>query len=202
MANKLTTRQKLLTSAAKLFAQKGYKATSVRNIANDCGVNISMISYHFNSKEGLYKATIEAQLSEIESAINSIRENSLPPIERLKQYVNDVKNIITNNANFVSLIMMEFNNPSDIGTEITQEYFNQFYTFISDTIIEGINRGDFRNDISIEHIIFHFVGVLNFYNIIYRYIQLRKTVPISNKINDNYLDDAFLMILNGIKAKS
>lgn len=54
-----TTKQLLLSAATKLFAQQGYAGSSVKEIAEQAGVNVSLISYHFNGKEGLYKACLD-----------------------------------------------------------------------------------------------------------------------------------------------
>ena len=45
------TEQKIVDVATELFAQKGYGATSTRDICNAAGVNISSISYNFGGKE-------------------------------------------------------------------------------------------------------------------------------------------------------
>jgi AcrR family transcriptional regulator len=50
-------RHRLLHTALRLFAQKGFSKTSTREIAREAGVNISAISYYFGDKEGLYAAT-------------------------------------------------------------------------------------------------------------------------------------------------
>lgn len=53
------TREKLLAAAKKIFAEKGYAGATVKEIADLAGVNISLISYHFNGKEGLLRACVE-----------------------------------------------------------------------------------------------------------------------------------------------
>ncbi len=49
-------RERILAAAVPLFAQKGYAAVGVREIAAAGGVNISMISYYFEGKVGILKA--------------------------------------------------------------------------------------------------------------------------------------------------
>ncbi|MBN1783710.1 MAG: TetR/AcrR family transcriptional regulator [Alphaproteobacteria bacterium] len=44
----------ILKTASKLFSQKGFDGTSIRDIATKSGVNIAAISYHFGSKENLF----------------------------------------------------------------------------------------------------------------------------------------------------
>ncbi len=49
----------LLKAAKKVFAQKGFEGATVKDIADEAGVNVSLVSYHFNGKENLYKACVE-----------------------------------------------------------------------------------------------------------------------------------------------
>lgn len=53
------TRQALLDAAVKLFAENGFDATTVKAVADLAGVNISLVSYHFDGKENLYRACLE-----------------------------------------------------------------------------------------------------------------------------------------------
>lgn len=54
------TRDKLLAAAKRIFAEKGYGGATVKEIADEAGVNISLISYHFQGKEGLLRSCLEA----------------------------------------------------------------------------------------------------------------------------------------------
>src|SRR4051812_37545337 len=53
-----SARERLLTVATKLFAENGLDGTSTRDIAKAADLNISLISYYFGGKEGLYKTVI------------------------------------------------------------------------------------------------------------------------------------------------
>ena len=48
----------ILLVAEKLFAEKGFDGTSIRNIAKEAGINIAMVSYYFGSKEKMLEALI------------------------------------------------------------------------------------------------------------------------------------------------
>jgi len=52
-------RQRLLEMATKLFAEKGYAGTSVREIVDRAGVSKPVLYYYFKSKEGLFYAILE-----------------------------------------------------------------------------------------------------------------------------------------------
>jgi AcrR family transcriptional regulator len=52
------TRRLLLDAARRHFAQDGYAGTTVRDIADDAGVNVALINRYFTSKEGLFEACL------------------------------------------------------------------------------------------------------------------------------------------------
>ena len=59
-------RQRLLNTAVRLFAEKGYTKTSTREIALAAGANIASISYYFGDKAGLYRAVFADPLGDPE----------------------------------------------------------------------------------------------------------------------------------------
>ena len=50
------TRERLLLSALRLFAEKGYERTSTREFAHSAHANVGAIAYYFGDKQGLYRA--------------------------------------------------------------------------------------------------------------------------------------------------
>jgi len=54
----LTTRERLLQAATRLFAHNGYRGASVRDICNLAGANPGAVSYHFGGKRQLYRAVL------------------------------------------------------------------------------------------------------------------------------------------------
>ena len=61
--NNDTTYERLMKSAAKLFAQKGFYGVTTREIVADAGSSLSSLQSHFQSKEALYQAVIERTLA-------------------------------------------------------------------------------------------------------------------------------------------
>jgi AcrR family transcriptional regulator len=60
-----STRQLLLDAARRRFTKHGYAATTVRDIANEAGVNVALISRYFTSKEGLFEACLGGAVDEL-----------------------------------------------------------------------------------------------------------------------------------------
>jgi len=73
------TKGNIITVATPLFAAKGFKAVTVREICQAADVNVAMINYHFRDKNGLYRACIDRLFGqpihrEIASLADTVRD--------------------------------------------------------------------------------------------------------------------------------
>jgi len=79
------TRERILKAAERLFAERGYEATSIRTIVAKARVNQAAINYHFAGKDGLYREVLRAafraltehQLAHAQEAQAMSREEAL-----------------------------------------------------------------------------------------------------------------------------
>lgn len=83
---RLKTRGQILDAALQIFAEKGFDATSVREIAGSVGVNHGLIRHHFTNKEELWKEAVAFlfERMEAELAIEPGSEDHLGEFDRLK----------------------------------------------------------------------------------------------------------------------
>jgi AcrR family transcriptional regulator len=77
--------RQIASTAARLFAEKGYDATSVREIVEAAGVTKPTLYYHFRSKEGLAQALLTNPLRALEERMNRIAQEIDDPVEALGQ---------------------------------------------------------------------------------------------------------------------
>ena len=61
------TQRALVRAGRRRFATDGYRATTVRQIAADAGVNVALINRYFESKEGLFAACMQRTSNELDS---------------------------------------------------------------------------------------------------------------------------------------
>ena len=71
------TRERILKSAERLFAERGYDATSIRAIVAKARVNQAAINYHFDGKDGLYREVLRA-------AFRALTEQQLEHADEMK----------------------------------------------------------------------------------------------------------------------
>jgi TetR/AcrR family transcriptional regulator, cholesterol catabolism regulator len=77
-------RQQLLDVAARLFRERGYHVTSMREIAHEVGMLSGSIYYHFSSKEELLLAVYEEGLRHIAEQVDAAVAERNTPWERLE----------------------------------------------------------------------------------------------------------------------
>ena len=97
-------RQELMASAAHLFNQRGYDATSMRDIAREAGMLAGSMYYHFPSKDDLIIATYEEGARLITEAVLDAIADITDPWDRLEQAAAAHMNTLFGGNNFSILL--------------------------------------------------------------------------------------------------
>ena len=78
-------REQLLDVGRSLFAERGFDATSVEEIAQRAGVSKPVVYEHFGGKEGLYAVVVDREMRSLLDAITGVLSSSGHPRELLEQ---------------------------------------------------------------------------------------------------------------------
>src|SRR5581483_7524955 len=57
-----SSRERILAEAERMFGAHGFDGASMRQLADAAGVPVALVSYHFGSKEGIYRAVFERRV--------------------------------------------------------------------------------------------------------------------------------------------
>lgn len=79
------SKQRILNSATKLFAQKGYDGVGIREICKDANANICMVSYFWGGKEELYKGIVDNLIEKQNEYAKTFIDLNLDPSTLSKQ---------------------------------------------------------------------------------------------------------------------
>lgn len=81
--------------AARLFAERGYDATSVREIVEASGVTKPTLYYHFGSKRGLAEALLTRPMTEFIASLRDLVDGTEEPVELLSRMFSAYINLIS-----------------------------------------------------------------------------------------------------------
>jgi AcrR family transcriptional regulator len=77
------TTDRLFLTARRLFAERGYAATSVRDITSRAKANLGAVTYHYGSKEGLYQAILLRLVQPLADAVITEISKPGPALDRI-----------------------------------------------------------------------------------------------------------------------
>lgn len=111
-AQAIETRKKLLDSAQSLFAQKGYKGTSVREINRSVNLADGLLYHYFpGGKKEIFQVIVEENVKQILSELtqrNRIEEYLTMPLEEvLEKYFENITEVIAQHMDIIRILLRE-----------------------------------------------------------------------------------------------
>lgn len=100
--------EKILAVADTLFSQKGYAATSIRDIANAAEVNPALINYYYKSKENLFAIVMKHKVKQLfGSMLPVLQDDTLPLDKKTEAVVAAISRVVAEDANLPMFVFGE-----------------------------------------------------------------------------------------------
>ena len=112
------TRDRVLQAAQALFAEFGYRGTSLRDIAKRIGVRAPSLLHHFPSKQQLYLAVLDQMFESLADAAAAIVWRHEGRQERMRQAVGHTVDFIASHPDFVRIMWKEMADESGTGRQV------------------------------------------------------------------------------------
>lgn len=152
----------LIEAATPLFAEKGFNGVSVREIAGIAGVNISMISYYFGSKEGLYAAVLREQFAVLHR-VSDIAQMDADPVKRFELYVRGTVARYRRNPYLLKFYTSELTNPTPCFATIVKPAIQGVIRLLQEFFADGLSHHQFREGLDPTDTALALAGMINFY---------------------------------------
>ena len=98
-----TTPERILDAAENLFAQKGYSATSLGDVADEVGIRSPSLYNHFKNKEALYQAVLDRLLDNFTSPLEKLIETQVTQ-QRVMEWLETIVRLHHANPNLARLL--------------------------------------------------------------------------------------------------
>lgn len=196
----MDARDKLLTAGTELFAAKGFAGASIRELASAAGVNSALISYHFGGKEGLYEAVITAQYERVIGKFETIARSDAPVADKIRMYAEVIRRNHTEDQPLMArLIQGELTSPTACLENVVRKYTVRISGIVAGIIREGIEQGEFREDVEPLFATLSLAGMLNFYFILRE--VTRAVIPALADRDDEFVETVLKIYLRGMRRE-
>ena len=141
------TRDRVLQAAQALFAERGYRGASLRDIARRIGVKAPSLLHHFSSKQQLYLAVLEQMFESLDDAASAIVWRQESRQERMRQALGHTVDFIASHRDFVRIMWREMADESGTGRQVLKRRLPPLFTTAVTFIFRGQRDGEFRTEV-------------------------------------------------------
>lgn len=137
----ITARERLINAAIEAFAEKGFGATTTRDIASRAGMSPAAVYVHHDSKESLlFTVSLQGHQRALE-VINSAAAASSDPVERLRTMVYEFSAWHADNSRVGRIVQWEYHALTpEHRTEIAV-YRRSIEKTMQDALADGVGQG-------------------------------------------------------------
>lgn len=158
-AMRIATRNKIHSAAIKLFAKKGFAATSVKNIAEEAGISIGLMYRHYKKKENLFNALVTYATEGLDRILKMFQSDG-SPAELIQQFTREILKALNNDDEYAQfqMLMNQTFTIEDPSTEIkalikkSEDIMQQTIQLIE----KGQKQGQFKQGNAREMAYFYF----------------------------------------------
>jgi len=107
------TEQKIVASAEKLFYMKGKAGTSMQDIADDAGINRTLLNYYFRSKDMLFEAVFRRAMSRFVPKLAGMLQSDMSFEEYVPQLIQTIIDVMLDNPQIPIFVLQELSSNPD-----------------------------------------------------------------------------------------
>ena len=142
------TKKKLFDAAMELIGDRGFADASVDEIVDRAGVAKGTVYYHFSGKAELVEALIQDRLRPLAERFREAAEtNADDPRAAIEALVRAELEFLSGNSSFSKLLLTELWREDRVWRGTLVLLRTELLTVMRDVIVQGVESGDFRDDI-------------------------------------------------------
>ena len=135
------TKRKIFETSMKLFAEKGYDATSIEEITATVGVAKGTLYYHFSSKEEIFQFLVEEGVKLLTNSILIKTAKLTNSIDKIKAIALIEIKVLVKYESFMTIILSEIWGTGS-RSKMCRDYVFKYIQLIQEIVEEGIQKGE------------------------------------------------------------
>ena len=139
-------RDLIIDSARNIFSRFGFKKTTMEEIAQAMGKGKSSIYYYFKSKDEIFEAVVEKEVSILRQEVLKATSTSNSPKEKLRLYIITRMKEFKRMANFYEAIKNDYLSHLEFINKLRIKYDENEIRIISDFLKRGVDENEFMID--------------------------------------------------------
>lgn len=128
------TRQRIIDTAVRLFARKGYATVGLRELAREADVNLAMINYFFGSKKGLLKEILDTMFSGYIAIARQHLVGPETPEKKIRRFIHHAIDYFSENRNCLIILLTELPHEDPDIIEYKAEWVKKLVPLIQEEI--------------------------------------------------------------------
>lgn len=185
-------REQILDSASRLFSERGYHATSMRDLAGELGMQGGSLYAHISGKEELLVEIVNRASQQFDQALFSLRRADLSADEKLREAMRRHIQVVADNMESATVFFHEWKHLSPEAYARVTGWRDSIDSFYRELITQGVQEGTFRLDLNPKMTAYLVLSGVN-----WAYTWYRPGGSMTPRdVADHFAD----MLLDGLKA--
>ncbi|MFK4788240.1 TetR family transcriptional regulator [Microbacterium sp. ZW T5_56] len=143
------TREAILASAARAFAQHSYSGARLRSVATDSGISEGAMYFHFGTKAELATAVLDEQQRRMAEVLESIDREPGAALDKLLLVIARLADLIAADGIVQGGIRLAADPKVEVADAVRDPYF-QWIAIARSLVERGIRDGSIRNDLDVD----------------------------------------------------
>ena len=157
----LSRKEQVIRSAAELFKEKGYAASSMRDLAQKLGIEAASLYSHIKSKEEILQTLCFDMAADFRESLEKVEKQNVSAIEKLTLGIIGHVNVMARDLTASAVFMNEHRHLSNPYLRdfllLRINYINRFKAIIE----EGVAKGEFKKNIDTKLAVMTLFSSLN-----------------------------------------
>jgi AcrR family transcriptional regulator len=153
--------QEIIAAAASLFKKKGYRATTLEDIAAAVGMLKGSLYYYIRSKEELLYLVVRDPIRQAYHKLEEIVNSAAPVTDKITQAIANHIAVFDQHYPHIAVYLHDFHNMMEKLQDNSTEAPKEYQQLLAQLLQQGVDNGELRSDLDVAVAGYAILGMCN-----------------------------------------